>query len=59
MTTSTNERYEPIMQTNAFMNGLRTGGRANNCLCDAIVIRSGEPFSHGGNALRLAFSQRE
>lgn len=58
VTTSTNEHYESILQTNVFMNGLRTGGEANGLLCDAIVIRSGEPFSNKQNWLCVQFSQK-
>ncbi|OWK40995.1 type IV secretory system conjugative DNA transfer family protein [Fimbriiglobus ruber] len=57
VTTSTSEHYEPVLQTNAFMTGLRTGGRANGYIADAILIRSGEPFSTGENWLPVAFSQ--
>jgi type IV secretory pathway TraG/TraD family ATPase VirD4 len=52
------QHYELILQNNVFLNGLRTGGLANGLMCDAIVIRSGEPFRWGGNYLRVAFSQR-
>ncbi len=40
------------------MNGLRTGGKHNGYVCDAVVIRSGEPFLSGQNYLQVAFSQR-
>ncbi len=56
-TGSFSEQYENVVQENVFMNGLRTGGRANGCLCDAIVIKSGEPFSSGENWLLRTFSQ--
>jgi hypothetical protein len=36
------EHYENVLQTNAFMSGLRTGGAENGYVVDAIVIRSGE-----------------
>lgn len=58
VTTSTSQHYEQILQNNVFMNGLRTGGEANGFVCDAIVVRSGEPFSGGGNAIFVEFSQR-
>ena len=58
VTTNASEKYEPILQTNVFMNGLRTGGPANGLVCDAIVIRSGEPFSNGESWLLCTFSQR-
>jgi hypothetical protein len=52
------EHYESVLQPNAFMTGLRTGGANNGYVADAIVIRSGETFSHGSNWLRIAFGQR-
>ncbi len=55
---SFSQHYEDIVQSNVFMNGLRTGGRANGYLCDAVVVRSGEPFSTGQNWLWTTFSQR-
>jgi hypothetical protein len=58
LTTSMSEHYEPILQTKAFMHGLRCGGVANDFVCDGIVIRSGEPFADGSNWLWVAFSQR-
>jgi hypothetical protein len=57
MTGSYSEQYEPVLQENVFMNGLRTGGRANRYICDAIIIRSGEPFANGANWLWKEFSQ--
>lgn len=56
-TGSFNQHYEKILQDNVFLNGLRTGGKAGGLLCDAIVIRSGEPFSNGQNWLWTTFSQ--
>jgi len=58
VTTSTSEHYEQVLQNNVFMNGLRTGGKDNGFICDAIVIRSGEPFADGGNAIWVEFNQR-
>ena len=57
-TGSFSEHYESILQPNAFMSGLRTGGANNGYIVDAIVIRSGETFAHGSNWLRVAFGQR-
>jgi type IV secretory pathway TraG/TraD family ATPase VirD4 len=57
-TGSFSQHYDAILQSNLFMNGLRTGGPANNYTCDAIVIRSGEPFANGANWLKVEFSQR-
>lgn len=56
-TGSFNQQYEKVLQDNAFLNGLRTGGKANGLLADCIVIRSGEPFSTGQNWLWTTFSQ--
>ena len=57
VTTSTSEHFESILQSNVFMNGLKTGGNENGLLCDAIVIRSGKPFANGQNWLLCTFSQ--
>lgn len=57
-TGSFNTHYEKILQDNTFLNGLRTGGKANGLLCDAIVVRSGEPFTSGQNWLWATFSQK-
>jgi len=59
VTTSTSEHFEAILQSNVFMNGLKTGGNENGLLCDAIVIRSGKPFSNGQNWLLCTFSQKD
>ena len=58
ITSNMSEHYEPTLQTNRFMNGLRTGGPSNDFLCDAFVLRSGEPFANGMNYLEVAFSQK-
>jgi hypothetical protein len=56
---SMSETMRPVMEPREFMHGFRTGGKLNDYLCDAILIRSGEPFkSNGENFLRLAFSQK-
>jgi len=55
-TSSFSTQYEPEVQPNVFMNGLRTGGASK--VCDAIVVRSGQPFACGRNWLEVAFSQR-
>jgi type IV secretory pathway TraG/TraD family ATPase VirD4 len=54
---SFSQHYEKVLQDNVFMNGLRTGGKANGLLCDCIVIRSGEPFASGQNWIQVTFSQ--
>lgn len=53
-----NQSFESTLQANAFLHGLRTGGEANGLVCDAYVIRSGEPFASGENWLRASFSQK-
>jgi hypothetical protein len=53
-TGSFSQRYEPVLQPNVFMHGLRTGGDG---VADAIVIRP-ERFSHGQNFLQVAFTRR-
>jgi hypothetical protein len=58
VTTNASEQYEQVLQNNAFMNGMRTGGLESGLICDAIVIRSGEPFAHGQNWLWVQFSQK-
>lgn len=57
-TSNFSSHYEPILQPNVFMNGLRSGGPGNRFLCDAIVLRPGKPFSNGENWLHVTFSQR-
>jgi hypothetical protein len=54
---SFSEHYEQVLQDQEFMVG-RTGGPDNNYLADAILIRSGEPFSSGQNHMQVVFSQR-
>ncbi len=54
---SFSESFEDTLQPDVFINGLRTGGTANGLLCDAIVIRSGEPFASGQNHLFTTFKQ--
>jgi hypothetical protein len=58
VSTNASEHYEAMLKPNLLMNGLRTGGLANNLICDAVVIRSGEPFAGGQNWLRREFSQQ-
>lgn len=50
-------QYQPVVQPNVFLNGLRTGGKRNGLKCDAIVMKSGEPFANGENWLHVEFSQ--
>lgn len=53
------QSYESTLQVDAFMHGLRTGGPANDFICDAYVIRSGEPFANGKHWLATCFSQKQ
>jgi hypothetical protein len=53
VTGSFNQSYQPVLQPNVFMHGLRTGSGG---VADAIVIRP-EPFSNGQNYLRVAFTR--
>jgi hypothetical protein len=56
---SLSETMRPLMEPKEFMHGFRTGGRLSGYLCDAVLVRSGEPFnSNGGNSLRVAFIQK-
>jgi len=55
---SFSEQMQPVLEDNAFMCELRTGGPDNGWLADAIVIKSGEPFSDGKSYKRATFSQR-
>jgi hypothetical protein len=55
---SFSQAFESTLQANAFLHGLRCGGAANGLMCDAYVIRTGEPFASGENWLRTSFSQK-
>ena len=50
---SFSQTYQPVLQPNVFMHGLRTGSEG---VADAIVIRP-EPFSNGQNFLHVAFGR--
>lgn len=50
--------FEQILQNNAFLSGLRTGGPENDYLADAILVRTGMPFSDGASFLPCTFSQK-
>jgi hypothetical protein len=54
---SFSERWEAVLQEQEFLVG-RTGGPANGFLADAVVLKSGEPFSSGKNYLKTTFDQR-
>jgi type IV secretory pathway TraG/TraD family ATPase VirD4 len=53
------EAYEHLVQPSEFMNGLRTGSRINRRKVDAILVRSGMPFSNGLPLLNVTFDQRK
>ncbi|MHC5540039.1 type IV secretory system conjugative DNA transfer family protein [Singulisphaera rosea] len=53
---SFSSQYQPILQSNAFSTGLATGGPPD-WIAEAIVIRSGQPFSSGEAWHRAAFRQ--
>jgi hypothetical protein len=55
---STSQSIENVLENREFMQNLRTGGEENGCIVDAIVVRSGQPFSNGENYLKVAFSQK-
>jgi hypothetical protein len=54
---SFSEHVEAVLQDQKWMVG-RTGGPANGFICDAIVVKSGEPFADGESFKRVAFRQR-
>jgi hypothetical protein len=56
-TGSFSEHYENVLQEGVLINGLRTGSKVNSYACDAIVIRSGIPFSTSENYLWKTFYQ--
>lgn len=53
------EQYAEVIQPGEFMNGLRTGSPVNKYQVDAILIRSGVPFSNGLPLLDVTFDQRK
>jgi type IV secretory pathway TraG/TraD family ATPase VirD4 len=53
-TGSFHQTYQPVLQPNVFMHGLRTGGSEG--VADAIIIRP-ERFSNGQNFLQVAFGR--
>ena len=50
--------YEQVLQDQEFQHGMRTGGPQNGFVADAIVIKSGEPFSSGRSYERVTFPQK-
>lgn len=52
------EQMQPIVLPQEFMNNLRTGGKLNGYMVDAIVVKSGESFSDGNNFKFISFNQR-
>jgi len=55
---SFSEHMRNILEPAVFMNNLRSGGPENGFIADAIVLKSGMPFSNGQNWLPVSFSQR-
>ncbi len=51
------EQVEPCLEPRHFMHGLKTGGKLNGNIAEAIVLRSGQLFSNGQSYLRVAFQQ--
>ena len=48
----------PEVQPGLLINGPRCGGAANKYQCDALIVRSGEPFRNGSNYLWTTFTQQ-
>lgn len=57
-TSNFSQSIQNTLEVNAFLHGLRTGGPANDFLCDAVILRTGEPFASGQNYLATSFSQK-
>ena len=53
------ESFEQVIQPSEFMNGLRTGSPVNRYQVDAVLVRSGVPFSNGLPFLDVTFDQRK
>jgi hypothetical protein len=53
-----NEHYEWIVQPGQFLNGFRTGSPVNKFIVDALLVRSGSPFSNGLPIIKVQFDQR-
>jgi hypothetical protein len=51
--------YDQVIQPSEFMNGLRTGSPVNRYKVDAVLVRSGVPFSNGLPILDVTFDQRK
>ena len=58
MSFGSSEHVEAVLEPKSFMHGLRTGGKNNGYMADAIIIRTGEPFSDGNSWMFRAFTQR-
>src|SRR5262249_8285146 len=52
------KHLENIIRPDPLLHGLRTGGRENDFMCDAVVVKSGMPFPNGLNFLATSFAQR-
>jgi hypothetical protein len=58
LSTSLNEQIAELILPRLFMNGLKTGGPENGFIAEGWVIRNGQSFSNGENAMLVGFSQR-
>lgn len=58
LSTSLSESVSERLLPGLFMNGHKTGGPENGCIVTAWVIRNGESFSNGENAMLVGFSQK-
>jgi type IV secretory pathway TraG/TraD family ATPase VirD4 len=58
LSTSLNEQIAELILPRLFMNGLKTGGPENGFIAEGWVVRNGQSFSNGENAMLLGFSQR-
>jgi hypothetical protein len=58
-TSNFSESYQHIVQPGEFMHGFRTGSPVNGFLVDAILLRSGMPFSNGLPFIAVTFDQRK
>ncbi len=56
--TSVTEHVEDVILPRYFMTGHLTGGAACGYVCTGWLIRSGQEFSNGMNAIKVSLSQR-
>ena len=58
LSTSLNEQIAELILPRLFMNGLKAGGPEDGFIAEGWVIRNGQSFSNGENAMLVGFSQR-